>query len=108
MIAVQIKNMDTVVKRFSDMQKRAMSPAPAMAVVTNKAYKHVIQHFEDEQGPTGKWASLKGPRYFADIGKMPISVIRNRIGTSYSKKTNSFCILEELNGIIKRLHVHHI
>src|SRR3990167_2526514 len=70
MIAVQIKNMDTVVKRFSDMQKRAMSPAPAMAVVTNKAYKHVIQPFEDEQGPTGKWASLKGRCYFADIGKI--------------------------------------
>src|SRR3990167_4164652 len=70
MIAVQVKNMDNVIKRFSDMQKRAMAPAPAMSVITTKAYKHVIQHFEDERGPTWKWASLKGPRYFADIGKI--------------------------------------
>lgn len=56
---LQVLNIDEVRKTFALIRERAVHPRTAMESIATVAWKDVMEHFRNEEGPDSKWAPLK-------------------------------------------------
>jgi len=58
MININVQNLKEVQKKFDTMLRRIENPKSEMEIIAGKAYKNVVQHFQNEEGKSGKWKGL--------------------------------------------------
>jgi len=58
-VSIQLTGLKKATKSFKDIEGRTINNKPAMEKIAARGWKDVINHFEQERGPRGKWKSIK-------------------------------------------------
>lgn len=61
-MGIRLLGINRVVKNFEKKIDRLENPTKIFKIISTMAWKDVMDHFEKEQGPSGKWKNLKYPR----------------------------------------------
>ena len=62
MAGIKMVGLNNWLKRLQVTKRRVETHRPAMAVISQKGRKDVLNHFREESGPSGRWRPLKKPR----------------------------------------------
>ncbi|MHA1866628.1 MAG: phage virion morphogenesis protein [Candidatus Heimdallarchaeaceae archaeon] len=71
MLGIRTVGLDRVINFLAGMQTRTRNFEKPLKVISNRMFREVIEHFDREQGPHGRWARLK-----------PSTIARRRRGSS--------------------------
>ena len=58
LLKFELIGLEKIQKQHQQMLKRAQRPGPVMKTIAARAWKDVITHFSEEEGPRGKWKPL--------------------------------------------------
>jgi len=107
-LKIQLKGIDKVNKRFMRVRANLRNAKPVMDTIGAIGFKHIDDHFRKEEGPRGKWQSLKkstirqrrkrggGAKILQDSGRM-------RGATNFKGKKRHVLLFNK----VKYAHYHH-
>lgn len=110
-IKIEIKDQ-AVAAAFRRLHALAGDLTPAMQAIAGILHDRTVQNFEDETGPTGKWAPLKNPprnksrsspKLLRDSGRLAASITA-AAGADFAQVGASaiYAAIHQLGGTIQR------